>query len=91
VQAIGNIIQFKTAPGLNRSLEAAVILARLNEIANNEWQATQFRKGILTITTPNPTQAQQLVLNKELLRKQFNELLSAEVIERLVIRTAPRA
>lgn len=89
MQTIGNIIQFKTAPSLSRSLEAAVVLARLNAIANNEWQATQFRKGTLTITTPNPAQAQQLVLKKESLRKQYNELLGGEIVNRLVIRTAP--
>lgn len=87
MQTIGNIIAFKTNPGLGRSLEAAVVLARANEISENKWQATQYRKGVLTITANNPMQAQELVLRREQLQTQLNALFGDKTVQRLVIRT----
>lgn len=87
MQAIGNIIQLKTNPGLGRTLEAAVVIAKVNEFAMGKWQAARYRKQTLFIDCPNPIQSQELLLQKEKLRQQLNVLLGGEVIKRLVIRT----
>jgi hypothetical protein len=91
MQAIGNIIQLnqvKTNPGLGRLLEAAVVIARVNEFAAGKWQAVRYRNYTLFIDCPHPIQSQELMLQKEKLRQQFNVLLNGEVVKRLVIRTS---
>lgn len=86
---LGTIIKLQTKPGVGRSLEAAVVLARINDVKSAQWEAVRFRKGVLTIEASTPLIAQDLVLRQGQLLKTLNNLFDQETIQRLVIRTQP--
>lgn len=85
--SIGSIITVKTAPGLSRSLKAAMVVAKVTDEGKGQWQATSFRKGRLTLVAPSPIEAQELVFRKDEIKKQINTALGGEIVERLIIRS----
>ncbi len=87
-QSIGKVIERKnTDSGLAQSLTAAIVLARINEQGNGRWQATQFRKGRLTLTAPSPIEAQELKLRQLVILAEINSLFNETLVKQLIVRS----
>lgn len=87
-QSIGKAVEIKVASvGLARSLEAAVVLAKADSCAAGRWKATRYRKGKLTLTAPSPVAAQELVLRKQLILRELQQVLGETVVTELFIRS----
>lgn len=87
-QAIGKVIEVKTAnTGLARSLEAAVVLAKVTELGAGRWQAARFRNGRLLLTAPSAIAAHELVLRRAAILAEINTMFGSEVVKQLSIRS----
>lgn len=87
-QSIGKSIQIKVAStGLSKSLEAAMVLSKVNESSQGRWQATRFRRGQLTLVAPSPAAAQDLALRRSIILKEVNDLFGQPVVTRLIVRS----
>jgi hypothetical protein len=91
-QAVGKIIEVKTntpsqSLGLAQSLNAAIILAKVTEYGNGRWQATRFRKGRLLLIASSAIEAQELYLQREIIKKELNELFNENLIKQVIVKT----
>jgi hypothetical protein len=86
-QSMGNILQRKTAPGLARSIDAAVVVSKATECGKGRWTATVFRNSALTIIAPSGIAAQELVFRKIGILAEINAALGVDKVKRLIIRS----
>ncbi len=87
-QSVGKVIERKgVVSGLQKSLEAAVILAKINNSGNRQYTATSFRTGCLTLVSPDPIVGQELMLRRLHLIAELNQLFDTPLITRVVIRS----
>lgn len=84
---ISQIIKKTTATGLSRSIDAAVVLAKATQIAAGRFEAVRYRNGRLTIVAPSPVAAQDLVLRKEAIITELNNVFAERVIKELYVRS----
>lgn len=89
METLGTIIKIKTSPGLQQSLTAAMVIARVNTLSDGSWQATQFKKSRLYLAAKTPIDAQELVIRQDELLFQINKLLGDKAVDRLIISTNP--
>ncbi len=86
-QSVGRVISGKTKPGLARSVEAAVVVAKATAASRGLWQATRFRSGRLTIIAPTPIEAQELSLQRRKIKDDLNLKFDQELIKEVIVRT----
>ncbi len=89
-QSIGKVIAKKQqpTPGIARSLQAAVIVAKATECSQGRWQALQFRSGRLTLTASSPVMAQELVLRRQDVLNTINQALGESIVTQLLIKSS---
>ncbi len=84
---ISQIITKKTGNGLSRSIDAAVVLAKVKQVSAGRFEPIRYRNGRLTIIAHSPVAAQDLVLRKEAIIAQLNSAFGESVVKELYVRS----
>jgi hypothetical protein len=72
--------------GLQKPLEAAMIVSCANEVADHHFQAIKYFRGILTIACESGEVAHQIFVEQEKYVQQINSKLNHPYIKRLAFR-----
>ncbi len=69
--------------GLNKSINAAYIIAEANKVANGRFEAIRLSRGILTLKCQSPLIAQEIQFQSHQIIETINQKITPQKITRL--------